>query len=91
MVGHARGPRRRPGGDLGAGCRAERRARHRVTHRTFSPGTPATMQNWTGSGSWWQEGRLTPRIARILPADKAAEAHQLLDEGGLRGRLILTF
>ncbi|WP_189891323.1 zinc-binding dehydrogenase [Streptomyces canarius] len=38
-----------------------------------------------------EEGRLTPRVARVLPAEQAADADRLLEAGGLRGRLVLTF
>jgi NADPH:quinone reductase-like Zn-dependent oxidoreductase len=34
---------------------------------------------------------LTLRIAEVLPADHAAEAHRRLELGGVRGRLVLTF
>ncbi|MGW1737273.1 NADP-dependent oxidoreductase [Nocardia sp. NPDC001965] len=33
---------------------------------------------------------LTLRVAGTLPLDRAAEAHGLLEKGGLRGRLVLT-
>jgi NADPH2:quinone reductase len=36
-------------------------------------------------------GQLTLRVARALPAEQAAEAHRLLEAGGVRGRLVLTF
>ena len=36
-------------------------------------------------------GRLTLRVARTLPAERAAEAHRLLEASGVRGRLVLTF
>ncbi|HEV2243117.1 MAG TPA: NADP-dependent oxidoreductase [Streptosporangiaceae bacterium] len=36
-------------------------------------------------------GRLTLRVARTLPAERAAQAHALLEAGGVRGRLVLTF
>ena len=36
-------------------------------------------------------GRLTPRVAAELPAERVAEAHRLLAAGGVRGRLVLTF
>ena len=36
-------------------------------------------------------GVLTLRIAELLPAERAAEAHQRLAAGGVRGRLVLTF
>ncbi|MER6425989.1 NADP-dependent oxidoreductase [Streptomyces sp. NPDC001137] len=35
--------------------------------------------------------RLTSRVARTLPAEQAVEAHQLLEAGGRRGRVVLTF
>ncbi|OOC52885.1 MULTISPECIES: NADP-dependent oxidoreductase [Nocardiopsis] len=38
-----------------------------------------------------EEGVLTPRVARTLPAEQAAEAHRLLEAGGVRGRLVLEF
>ncbi|NUR98071.1 MAG: NADP-dependent oxidoreductase [Kribbellaceae bacterium] len=38
-----------------------------------------------------EEGRLTPRVAQSLPVEQAAEAHRLMEAGGLRGRVVLTF
>lgn len=38
-----------------------------------------------------EAGRLTPRVAKVLPAEQAAEAHRLLEAGGVRGRPVLTF
>ncbi|GAA2385765.1 NADP-dependent oxidoreductase [Streptomyces glaucosporus] len=38
-----------------------------------------------------EEGTVTLRVARVLPADRAAEAHRLLEAGGVRGRLVLDF
>jgi NADPH:quinone reductase len=38
-----------------------------------------------------EAGELTLRVARTLPAERAAEAHRLLEAGGTRGRLILEF
>lgn len=38
-----------------------------------------------------EAGRLTLRVADTLPADQAAEAHQRLEAGGVRGRLVLEF
>ncbi len=37
------------------------------------------------------KGVLTLRVAEVLPADRAAEAHRRLAAGGVRGRLVLTF
>jgi NADPH2:quinone reductase len=36
-------------------------------------------------------GVLVPRVAMQLPMERAAEAHRLLERGGLRGRIVLTF
>ncbi|MUK00593.1 zinc-binding dehydrogenase [Vibrio cholerae] len=38
-----------------------------------------------------EDGVLTPRVADILPAEDAPEAHRRMEEGGVRGRLVLTF
>lgn len=38
-----------------------------------------------------EAGVLTLRVADTLPAERAAEAHRRLEEGGLRGRLVLTW
>ena len=37
------------------------------------------------------DGTLKPRIAQQLPAARAAEAHRLVEQGGLRGRVVLVF
>lgn len=37
------------------------------------------------------DGTLKPRVAQQLPAERAAQAHRLLEEGGLRGRVVLLF
>jgi NADPH:quinone reductase len=38
-----------------------------------------------------QDGVLTLRVAGTFPAEDAAQAHQRLENGGVRGRLVLTF
>jgi NADPH:quinone reductase-like Zn-dependent oxidoreductase len=38
-----------------------------------------------------EEGVLTLRVAQTFPAEQAADAHRLLERGGVRGRLVLTF
>jgi NADPH:quinone reductase len=38
-----------------------------------------------------EAGVLAPRVAKVLPASQAAEAHRLLEKGGVRGRLVLDF
>jgi NADPH:quinone reductase-like Zn-dependent oxidoreductase len=38
-----------------------------------------------------EAGVLTLRVAQTFPAEKAADAHRMLEAGGVRGRLVLTF
>ena len=38
-----------------------------------------------------EDGAVTLRVARTFPAEQAAEAHRMLEAGGVRGRLVLTF
>ncbi len=38
-----------------------------------------------------EDGQVTLRVARSLPAEQAAEAHRILEAGGTRGRVILEF
>lgn len=38
-----------------------------------------------------EDGTITLRVARTLPAGEAAEAHRALAAGGVRGRIVLTF
>ena len=42
-------------------------------------------------GECVRSGTLTPRIAVRLPMSEAAQAHRLVEQGGLRGRVVLTF
>ncbi len=37
------------------------------------------------------DGTLTLRVAQVFPAERAADAHRLLEAGGVRGRLVLDF
>jgi NADPH:quinone reductase len=47
---------------------------------------------WTpGGGAQAAQGVLTPRVADVLPAERAAEAHRRFEAHGVRGRLVLTF
>jgi acryloyl-coenzyme A reductase len=36
------------------------------------------------------EGRIAPRVARVLPLDDVAEAHRLTEDGSLVGRIVLA-
>ena len=37
------------------------------------------------------DGSLTLRVAQTFPAEKAADAHRMLEGGGVRGRIVLDF
>ncbi|WP_370961559.1 NADP-dependent oxidoreductase [Amycolatopsis sp. cg9] len=62
-----------------------------VTGRTFVPQYARDHANLDRLRQLAEAGRITPRVARTLPAERAAEAHRLLEAGGLRGRVVLTF
>jgi NADPH:quinone reductase len=38
-----------------------------------------------------EQQRVSMRVADVYPAEKAADAHERLEAGGVRGRLVLTF
>jgi NADPH:quinone reductase-like Zn-dependent oxidoreductase len=38
-----------------------------------------------------EEGRVSLRVAAVVPAGEASEAHRRLEDGGTRGRLVLEF
>lgn len=38
-----------------------------------------------------EEGALTPRVAEVLPAAEAPQAHRRLEAGGVRGRFVLVW
>jgi NADPH:quinone reductase-like Zn-dependent oxidoreductase len=38
-----------------------------------------------------EDGTVTLRVAHTFSAEQAAEAHRMLEGGGVRGRLVLTF
>lgn len=38
-----------------------------------------------------EAGVLVMRVAQVFPADDAADAHRMLDAGGVRGRIVLAF
>jgi NADPH:quinone reductase-like Zn-dependent oxidoreductase len=38
-----------------------------------------------------EAGVITSRVAKVMPASQAADAHRLLEQGGVRGRIVLDF
>ncbi|MFF8911467.1 zinc-binding dehydrogenase [Streptomyces olivaceoviridis] len=62
-----------------------------TTQNTFVPHYARERAKLVRIQQLAEEGRLVPRVARTLPAEEAAVAHRLLDAGGLRGRVVLTF
>lgn len=45
----------------------------------------------TSLGQSFDKGVLTTRVAHRLPMTEAAQAHKLVEQGGLRGRVVLIF
>lgn len=80
---------------LGEGPRALRpadlRRRSLRTYMVFVPDYLDDRARLDRLRSQAEAGELTLRIARVLPAEQAAEAHRLLEAGGVRGRLVLEF
>ncbi|MBY8862916.1 NADP-dependent oxidoreductase [Nocardia sp. CA2R105] len=62
-----------------------------VSRNTFVPQYAREHGKLDGLRQLAEEGRITPRVARTLPADQAAEAHRLREAGGIPGRVVLTF
>ncbi|MCG7202285.1 quinone oxidoreductase family protein [Streptomyces arenae] len=62
-----------------------------VIHHTFVPRYAREHAKLVRLLQLAEEGRLMPRVGRTLPAEQATEAHRLLEAGGLRGRVVLTF
>jgi NADPH:quinone reductase-like Zn-dependent oxidoreductase len=56
-----------------------------VFHHLHEGGTLARLAELAAKGV------LTPRVADVLPASRAAEAHRRFEAHGVRGRLVLTF
>jgi NADPH2:quinone reductase len=62
-----------------------------VVHPVSSFGSATDTRLFDQLRSQVAAGILTLRVAEILPAKEAAEAHRRLAAGGLRGRLVLDF
>jgi NADPH:quinone reductase-like Zn-dependent oxidoreductase len=62
-----------------------------VSERVFVPKYAGNHDALEGLRRLADRGRITLRVARVLPAEQAAEAHRLLEAGGLWGRIVLTF
>jgi len=45
----------------------------------------------TAVAKMFEEGKLTPRVAVRLPYTRTSEGHQLLELGGVRGRVVIEF
>lgn len=58
---------------------------------------PVWVPDESGNTAWLQEladhalaGRLTPRIAAVLPMQQIQDAHRRLEAGGIRGRIVIV-
>ena len=57
----------------------------------WSSGTCTKGASWPGWRSLPPRGVLSLRVADVLPAARAAEAHRRFEAHGVRGRLVLAF
>lgn len=64
------------------------RVRVRDIAVTEHAGNTAAMQKLADMAA---DGTITPRVAQCIPMEQASRAHALLEAGGIRGRLVLTF
>ncbi|WP_461000881.1 NADP-dependent oxidoreductase [Streptomonospora sediminis] len=89
------GPAVRDGGQVATvrGFQGDDTARGRgiVFHPVLVVGYAREQAKLDGLRKQAESGVLSMRVARTFPADQAAEAHRLLEAGGVRGRLVLEF
>jgi len=65
--------------------------RHITLHRIQSPAFATNTALLDQLARQVEQGILTLRVADVLPADQAVDAHRRLEAGGVRGRLVLDF
>ncbi|MFG2305962.1 NADP-dependent oxidoreductase [Actinacidiphila glaucinigra] len=80
---------------LGEGSRAvspeEMRRRSLRMHMAFVPDYLGDRSRLDDLRELTEAGGLTLRVAATFPPERAAEAHRLMEAGGVRGRLVLEF
>lgn len=62
-----------------------------TVHRVFVPRYASEHGKLETLRQQAEDGQLALRVARAFPAGQAAIAHQILEAGGTRGRLVLRF
>ena len=62
-----------------------------TVHRIFVPAAAHDTTGMQGVVDQVDAGALTLRVADVLPANQAQRAHERLQAGGVRGRLVLDF
>jgi NADPH:quinone reductase-like Zn-dependent oxidoreductase len=65
---------------------ADPRLAHKVVSVSKRMGDKAALEQVVADA---EKGVLTPRVAKVLAMTQAAEAHRLVEGGGLRGRIVL--
>lgn len=70
------------GGEPGRGITV-----HRINVRNSVKNQPAIIR----LAEQVESGLLAIRVAKTFPADQAADAHAMIDQSGVRGRIVLTF
>ncbi|MGW6454326.1 NADP-dependent oxidoreductase [Streptomyces sp. NPDC055078] len=80
----------RPGGRVASCVHAPRtddfRARDQLFQYRFFEATPARMERLSEHVA---AGRVRPRITRELPLSEVADAHRAIDDGDVRGKIVL--
>lgn len=61
----------------------------RITIGVLDQVTNTSALEWLAQR--FADGTLRPRIAQQLPASRGADAHRLLEHGGMRGRVVIAF
>ncbi|MFY9231259.1 MAG: zinc-binding dehydrogenase [Candidatus Nanopelagicales bacterium] len=60
-------------------------------HRIFVAGWAEDTERMEALVSMVESGVLSLRVFDVMPAERAAEAHERMHRGGIRGRIVLTF
>ena len=60
-------------------------------HRIFVAGWAEDTERMEALVSMVESGVLSLRVFHVMPAERAAEAHERMHRGGIRGRIVLTF
>ncbi|WP_405984232.1 NADP-dependent oxidoreductase [Streptomyces sp. NBC_00872] len=79
-------------GEVPDRARVVEMSRRRITpHMVNVPNSLGDQRRMAALRHAAESGALTLRVAKTLPAEQAPEAHRMMEAGGTRGRIVLTF